>query len=166
MSPNGEELIVSFISPGAMVGELSVIDGLPRSATAVAVKDCELSFISRVAFEKATKKHPELYRCLVDVLAARLRETNETLAAASFMRSNARVARALLELAAVLGEDAGEGRTLIGHDIHQSDLAAMAGIARENVSRILSDWKRRMIVTRLSQRYCVDLAALERETEQ
>ena len=81
------------------------------------------------------------------------------------MRSHARVARALLELAAVLGEDAGEGRIVIGHDIHQSDLAAMAGIARENVSRILSDWKRRMIVTRLSQRYCVDLAALERETE-
>ena len=48
----------------------------------------------------------------------------------------------------------------------QSDLAAMAGIARENVSRILSDWKRRMIVTRLAQQYCINNpTALKRELE-
>jgi CRP-like cAMP-binding protein len=166
ISPEGEELILSFISAGDMVGELAVIDGLPRSATAVAVKDSDLSFISRTAFEEATNTQPALYRGLVEVLAARLRETNEALAAASFMNAQARVARAVLELAELLGEDAGEGRIVIAHPIRQSDLAAMAGIARENVSRILSDWKRRMIVTRLSQRYCVnDPAALKRELE-
>src|SRR5215217_4680619 len=76
-SPDGEELIISFIKPGEMVGELAVIDGLQRSATAVAVKDCELSFISRDVFKTATETRPELFRCLVDALAARLRETNE-----------------------------------------------------------------------------------------
>ena len=165
-SPEGEELIISFIKPGEMVGELAVIDGLPRSATAVAVKDCELSFISRDVFKTATETRPELFRCLVNALAARLRETNETLAAASFMNAQARVARALLELTQLLGEDAGEGRIIICHPIRQSDLAAMAGIARENVSRILSDWKRRMIVTRLAQQYCInDPTALKRELE-
>src|SRR3954453_22217746 len=68
MSPEGEELIISFISPGEMVGELAVIDGLPRSATAIAVKHCQLSFISRTAFEQSTKTHPELYECLVKAL--------------------------------------------------------------------------------------------------
>jgi len=165
-SPEGEELIISFIRPGEMVGELAVIDGLPRSATAVAVTDCELSFISRAVFEKTTETRPELFRCLVNALAARLRETNETLAAASFMNAQARVARALLELAQLLGEDAGEGRIIICHPIRQSDLAAMAGIARENVSRILSDWKRRMIVTRLAQQYCINNpTALKKELE-
>ena len=165
-SPDGEELIISFIRPGEMVGELAVIDGLTRSATAIAVKDCQLSFISRTEFEQSTKNHPELYRCLAEALAARLRETNETLAAASFMNAQARVARALLELAQLLGEDAGEGRIIICHPIRQSDLAAMAGIARENVSQILSEWKRRMIVTRLAQQYCINnLTALKRELE-
>ena len=165
-SPEGEELIISFIKPGEMVGELAVIDGLQRSATAVAVKDSELSVVSRTAFEQLTKSHPALYRCLVEVLAARLRETNETLAAASFMNAQARVARALLEFAQLLGEDAGEGRIVICHPIRQSDLAAMAGIARENVSRILSDLKRRMIVTRLAQQYCINNpTALKRELE-
>src|SRR4051794_37880331 len=156
MSPQGEELIISFISPGEMVGELAVVDGLPRSATAIAVKDCQLSFIRRTAFEQSIKSHPELYRCLVEALAARLRETNDALAAASFMNARARVARALLELAELLGEDAGEGRIVITHQIRHSVLAAMAGIARENVSRILSDWKRRMIVTQLSHQYFIN----------
>jgi CRP/FNR family transcriptional regulator, cyclic AMP receptor protein len=166
MSPDGEELIISFISPGAVVGELAVIDGLPRSATAVAVKDCELCYISRPVFEQSTKMHPELFKSIVDALVARLRETTESFAAASFLGSHARVARALLELAALLGADAGEGRIVIAHDIHQSDLAAMAGIARENVNRILSDWKRRGVVTRLLQHYYInDPAALKRESE-
>jgi Crp-like helix-turn-helix domain len=51
------------------------------------------------------------------------------------------------------GEDAGAGRVLIRHKIGQSDLAAMAGVARENVSRVLSDWKRRDLVTRSSGFY-------------
>jgi len=82
------------------------------------------------------------------------------------MSAQARVARALLELSELFGEDAGEGKIVIAHPIRQSDLAAMAGIAHENVSRILSNWKRRMIVTRLSHRYCINnLTALKRELE-
>jgi CRP/FNR family transcriptional regulator, cyclic AMP receptor protein len=75
----------------------------------------------------------------------------------------ARLARALLALTEYLGEDAGEGRILIRHKISQSDLAAMAGVARENVSRVLSDWKRRNLVTRSSGYYCLnDLTTFKR----
>ena len=56
------------------------------------------------------------------------------MAAASFLTVKARVARALLGLTEYLGEDAGAGRILIRHKITQNDLAAMAGVARENVS--------------------------------
>jgi CRP/FNR family transcriptional regulator len=52
------------------------------------------------------------------------------------------VARVLLDLAEAFGHDAGGGRILIRQKINQSDLAAMAGIARGSVSRILNDWKR------------------------
>jgi len=68
-------------------------------------------------------------------------------------------ARAFLELTEYLGEDAGGGRVLIHHKIRQSDLAAMAGVARENVSRVLSDWKRRDLVTRY---HLNDLTTLKR----
>jgi CRP/FNR family cyclic AMP-dependent transcriptional regulator len=61
-----------------------------------AVKECELSFVSREAFEECTQQHPELYRYLVDVLAVRLRETNEAVVAANFLTVKSRLARALL----------------------------------------------------------------------
>src|SRR5215471_18352915 len=155
-SPRGEERILAILGPGQIAGELSIVDRQPRSASVIAVKDCELSFISQQNFEKCTKQDPDIYRYLVNVLALRLRETDDAVAADSFLTVKARLARALLELADYLGEDAGGGRILIRHKISQSDLAAMAGVARENVSRVLSDWKRRNLVTRSSGFYCLN----------
>jgi CRP/FNR family transcriptional regulator, cyclic AMP receptor protein len=162
-SPQGEERILAILGPGEIAGELSIIDRQPRSASVIAIKDCELSFISQQNFEKYTKQDPDIYRYLVNVLAARLRETDEAVAADSFLTVKERVARALLELSEYLGEDAGAGRVLIHHKINQNDLAAMAGVARENVSRVLGDWKRRDLVTRSSGFYYLnDITTLKR----
>jgi CRP/FNR family transcriptional regulator len=163
-SPAGEELVIAFAAPGETVGELAVIDGLPRSATAVAVKDSVLKFITRRSFEECTRSRPQIYRGLALTLAARLRETDEALAAASFLNSQARLARALWQLAKLLGENLENGSILIRHPIRHRDLAAIAGIARENVSRILSGWKRRKILTQPAGHYCInDPIALEQE---
>src|SRR5207244_2444959 len=126
-STRGEERILAILGPGEIAGELSIIDRQPRSASVIAVKDCELSFISQRNFEKCTKQDPDIYRYLVNVLALRLRETDQGVAADSFLNVKARLARALLELAEYLGEDAGAGRVLIRHKISQGDLASMAG---------------------------------------
>jgi CRP/FNR family cyclic AMP-dependent transcriptional regulator len=162
-SPRGEERILAVLGPGEIAGELSLIDRQPRSASVIAIKDCELSFISQQNFEKYTKQDPDIYRYLVNVLALRLRETDEAVAANTFLTVKARLARALLELSEYLGEDAGAGRVLIHHKINQSDLAAMAGVARENVSRVVSEWKRRDLVTHSSGLYCLhDITTLKR----
>ena len=77
-----------------------------------------------------------------------------------------RVARALLSLAEAFGHDVGNGRILVRQKVTQSDLAAMAGIARENVSRVLQDWMKRKVVSRLAGYYCIeDRRALEREAD-
>ena len=166
VSRGGTERILAFLGPGAIVGELSIIDGLPRSATVVAVRAAILSFLSRAAFEDFAKKHPEIYKSLVTLIAARLRETDAALAAGSFLPLRGRVACTLLELAQEFGQDVGAGRIVIRQKIGQSDLAAMAGIARENVSRILNDWKRRKLVSRLSGYYCLEnKAQLQSEAE-
>jgi CRP/FNR family transcriptional regulator, cyclic AMP receptor protein len=166
MSRAGTERILAFLGPGAIVGEMSIIDGLPRSASVVAVRPAVLSFLSRADFEDFAKNHPEIYKSLVTLLAARLRETDTTVAAGTFLPLHGRVARTLLELAHDFGQDVGSGRIVIRQKISQSDLAAMAGIARENVSRILSDWKRRKLVSRLSGYYCIEnKAQLQEEAE-
>ena len=165
-SPRGDERILAMLGPGAIVGELAMLDGGPRSASVFAVRDCELSLISRVAFEERTIRHPEIYQYLINVLATRLRQTDEAMAATSFLTVQARLARALLELGKHVGRDDGVGRVVIRHKISQRDLAAMAGVARENVSRVMSDWKRNQVVTRSSGFYRLsDIAALKRSID-
>jgi hypothetical protein len=65
-SPQGEERILAIIGPGSIVGELAIIDGRPRSASVIAVRDCELSFITRAAFKEYTAQHADVYKYLVD----------------------------------------------------------------------------------------------------
>ena len=166
VSRSGNERILAFVGPGTIVGELSVVDSLPRSASVIAVRNAALSFLSRANFEDFAKKRPEVYRSLVMLLAARLRETDMTIAAGTFLPLHGRVACTLLELAHDFGKDVGPGRVVIYQKIGQSDLAAMAGIARESVSRILNDWKRRKVVSRHSGYYWIEnKAQLQNEAE-
>src|SRR3954471_187530 len=164
VSPSGGERILAILGPGALVGEFAMIDAQPRSASVVAARDSELSFISRKSFESVAESHPEVYRHIVNLLLRRLRDTNQVVAAMSFLSLKGRVAQALLSLAEAFGNDVGSGRILVKQKVTQSDLAAMAGIARENVSRILNEWMRQKLVSRLAGYYCLeDRAALERE---
>jgi CRP/FNR family cyclic AMP-dependent transcriptional regulator len=166
-SPQGDERILTILGPGAIVGELAIIDGLPRSATVVAIRECKLSFISRKAFVSCLRENPELYSDLVSILVSRLREADTAMAAASFLTVKARVARALLKLAEHLGREGESGQIVILHKIRQSDIAAMAGVARENVSRTLTELKRRGLIGQSSNYYFIsDKRKLLRETEE
>src|SRR5258705_9485034 len=124
-SQQGEERIISLLGPDAIVGELSMIDGGPRSASVVAIADCSLSFVSRAKFQKHTEAHPELTSYLVRTLARRLRESDDALAAATFLSVKARLARALLNLAGYIGKDNGGGRIPFRYRMNPSELGAM-----------------------------------------
>jgi CRP-like cAMP-binding protein len=166
VSAAGSERILAILGPGAIVGELAMIDGAPRSASVTAIREAKLTFVSRADFEAFCDTHPEVYRHISILLAQRLREVDGTVAAASFLSLKGRTARAVLNLADAFGKDVGQGRILIRQKLSQSDLAAIAGIARENVSRILQDWIRRSLLSRLAGYYCLeDKAALEREAK-
>jgi CRP/FNR family cyclic AMP-dependent transcriptional regulator len=163
-SAEGEQRILAILGAGAIVGELAMIDGLPRSATVRAVRDCVLTFVSRVAFADMMRRHPELYSDIAMTLAARLRQSDEDMVALSFLTVRARVARALLEFARHLGESVGSGRIRIQYNVTHSQLAAMAGVARESVSRTLSGWSRQKILEGSSRAgYVVAEAGLKGE---
>jgi len=165
-SQTGAERILAILGPGAIVGDLSIIDSLPRSASVTALRPSKLHFVSRSTFSTFAAQEPAIYKYLVKMLAARLRDTDQIVAAESFLPLKGRVARALLELADAFGNDVGGGRIVIRQKVSQRDLALMAGIARENVSRILNDWMRKKIITRLSGYYCIEnRPKFEREVE-
>jgi CRP/FNR family cyclic AMP-dependent transcriptional regulator len=165
-SPAGAERILAILGPGSIVGDMAMIDGRPRSASVSALRDCKLSFVSRAVFEESVAKQPEIYKYLLALLAERLRKADQLVAAASFLPLKGRVARVLLDLAKAFGHEVVGGRIVIQQKISQSDIADLAGIARENVSRILNEWMRLKLVTRLSGYYCLESAAkLEKEID-
>ena len=165
-SPTGAERILAILGPRSIVGDMAMIDGRPRSASVSALRDCKLSFVSRAAFETLVAKQPEIYKYLFVLIAERLRKADQLVAAASFLPLKGRVARALLDLAKAFGHEVDGGRIVIQQKISQSDIADLAGIARENVSRILNEWMRLKLVTRLSGYYCLESAAkLEKEID-
>ena len=148
-----------------MVGDLSMIDGKPRSATVVALTPSNLTFFNRKTFKKFTERHPELYRDLVNMLADRLRDCNEAIAAWAFLPMRNRVARAVLELVECVGEAAPGGKAFLPRSIKQSDVASLAGVARENTNRILNEWKQSGLVIKRGDHYEVDRIKLIREAE-
>jgi CRP/FNR family cyclic AMP-dependent transcriptional regulator len=163
--PSRRERILAILGPGGFAGELSMMDGAPRSASVDALRASKLYFITRAAFDEFGRANPDLYRHTANLLARRLRDNSVNLAMSSpAVKGGA--ARALLSLADAFGKDVGAGRVLIRYKVSQGDLAAMAGIARENLSRILQDWTRNSIVSRLAGYYCIEnRAALAREAD-
>ena len=100
------------------------------------------------------------------LLAARLRQADEIIASLAFLPVKARVAQALFALAENVGEEMDSGGVLIPRIITQGDIAAMAGVARENTSRILSEWERKKLVTKSSGAYRIhDKAKLRGEID-
>ena len=166
-SPQGAERILAILGPGSIVGELAMIDGLPRSATVQALRDSKLTFVARSNFLESLSDYPEMYAHLVTILVERLRQADDEVAAMSFLSLKARVARALLLFARYLGEPtATPGQLVIRHKIRQDDLAALAGVARENASRILSEWRERKIIDQSSASvYVIHKERLEREAK-
>ena len=164
-SDQGAERILAILGPGSIVGELAMIDGLPRSASVQALRDSRLTFVSRSNFYECLRDSPELYALLIDTLVARLRHADEEAAAASFLSLKARVARALLQFAKHLGEPTGTpDQLIIRHKLRQEDLAALADVARENASRILSEWRKRKLIVRQSPSvYVIRISRVERE---
>lgn len=166
VSHSGNDRILAILGARTIVGELSMFDGAPRSASVTAIRASNLAFVSCATFDTTLDAHPEIYRELVVILAHRLRDIDDAMTATSFLSLKGRAARALLALADAFGQDVGDGRIVIRQRITQSDIAAMAGIVRENFSRVLCDWVDRSLVSRAAGYYCLEKkSVLERESE-
>lgn len=156
LSSEGHERMLTVFGKNDIVGEMALFDGRPRSATVVAIEDSKLAYVSHEAFFRFADAHPEVYRHALRIMAGRLRGTTEDALAQSASSVAARVAKALLQLSARLGQPAENGRQHIAQRVTQSDIAAMAGVARENASRVLNRWLREKVISRSGSHYVID----------
>lgn len=163
LSVEGDEQLLAVMGPGDLVGELALLDGRPRSATVTALKAAQLAFIDKAAFERFADQNPAVYRHMLSIVGKRLRQANDVLAARSFLPLPGRVAQTLLQLSETFGKPLDGGRLLIHYKLSQADIANMAGAARENVSRVLNEWKRMGTISRISGYYCLEQPDLLRQ---
>jgi CRP-like cAMP-binding protein len=135
-SSSGEELILVILSTGDLLGELSLFDGKPRSATVQAVEETETLCLHREDLMALMRNRFGIVEKILEVLARRVRDTDRQLAESRFLDIATRVAKKLLDLGDAFGVPAGGG-TRIGVKVTQKDLASMIGATRESVNKQL-----------------------------
>lgn len=142
---DGRVITLATLGPGAIFGELAMLDGERRSASVEAVEDTELLALPATDVRALIREHPELAEKLVVALTRRLREANERISRQSFQTVPSRVAGVLSKLLAeeTVTPLVKDGVTV---RLRQSDLAQMAGTSRESVSRFLATLERAGVV--------------------
>jgi CRP-like cAMP-binding protein len=156
VSLDGQERLLAVLGEGALIGELALLDNEARSATVTALRQSRLLHLTKSAFFRLGDANPVIYRLALRLLAQRLRGANDSVVAQGSVTVQGRVARAFAALAEGLGEVQADGRILLAQRVTQSDIAGMAGVARENASRAINDLLRGGILGRVKGFYSID----------
>lgn len=133
---SGDEIILSVLEKGNFFGEMSLLDGKPRSANVVTLVDTTLRAINRHDFENIMVVHPKIAIKLLRELTLRLRKADERIGTLAHLNVTGRIAGFLLQLADERGESSKEGIVIKARPRLQ-DIANTIGTKRETVSRIL-----------------------------
>jgi CRP/FNR family transcriptional regulator, cyclic AMP receptor protein len=137
---NGREVVLDLAGPGSVFGELAVLNGWPRAAAATALADCVLLSIDGGAFTRALGRAPAAMLELIRLLSRRLRKTTEQMTDVIDMPAPVRIAKALLQLAALHSRPV-EGGLQIELALSQRELGGMTGSIREIINRHLGNWR-------------------------
>ena len=135
VASNGREIILDYLEPGAVIGEIALLDGGERTASVTALGEGKYLKLGAKAFRDVLEKHPSVAWRLLGVMARRLRNANNTIESDRAYASGPRLARTLQRLM----QKGAEGAAL-RLDLSQSELGAFAGISRENINRQLGAW--------------------------
>jgi CRP-like cAMP-binding protein len=144
-SPDGRESLVALMEPGDLFGEMALFDQAERSASARALERSDVLRIGFGAVRSELEARPEVLWDVVELLAGRLRATDDALADAMLLDVTGRTAKRLLELAGSSDE--------FNLPITQEELAGLVGASRERVNKALAAFVRLGWVEQSDRRY-------------
>lgn len=139
--PDGREAVLALLEEGDFFGEMSLLDGDPRSATVRASSDIRLVLLRRQSFLELLQKYPEITIALLTAISSRLRQANRKISALALSPVHARVSGAILQLAEFQGFRV-KGQVVIHDRPTQQEIAEMASTTRETVSRVLGQMQK------------------------
>ncbi len=135
---DGREMSLNIMEPGDTFGEIALLDGGTRTATATATEPSELVSIRRDHFVGLLEREPRVALELLRLCGERLRWTSGLVEDAAFLDAPARLAKRLLSIGELHGQRAAAGLTV---KISQEDLATFLGVSRQLVNQQLQGWK-------------------------
>lgn len=154
VSDDGREVILAIMGPGDFFGEMSIFDGENRSANVIALEDSEVFVLKRGDFLDLLEHYPQIAIILLQVMATRLRRSDQQIEGLSLSDAENRVAMSILRLAEDLGVIK-MGKVVIENMPYQQDIANMAGTSRETVSRMLTLLQRKGFIQKQGRRLTI-----------
>jgi len=139
-SEDGDEAILTRLHQGDVFGELALLDGAPRSATATALGPVETVVLPRDRFRELIADEPAVRDALLASLAAELRRLTLHVEELHFLDIAGRLAACLVRLASDGGTVVGAGEIRLRTSLTQGDLAAMVGSTRQSVNKLLGQF--------------------------
>ena len=135
---SGDEAILATLRPGDFFGELALLDGAPRSATAVAIEATETYILARDRFRELITTEPVMREALLATLAAEVRRLTHHVEELHFLDITGRLASRLARISAEAGSTRlPDGSIRLAGPLTQGDLAAMIGCTRQSVNKLL-----------------------------
>ncbi len=135
----GREVILASLAPGDYIGEMSLIDNEPHSASVRAEVQTDVLMLGRVEFARCLPENTSMAYAVMKGLVQRLRHADRKIESLALMDVYGRVARALIEASTTDTE----GLVIIRDKVSRQDLAKMVGASREMVSRVMKDLEER-----------------------
>ncbi|MBW3637723.1 MAG: Crp/Fnr family transcriptional regulator [Armatimonadetes bacterium] len=146
------DTVIGLRGPGEIIGEMSVLDGVGRSAMVIAQEPSLLFWVSRADFWNVLWEMPPIPYNLACLLAQRVRQLTSQVQAMATLDVQGRLARQLVTLADEHGRPCDgphpSGAVIIPFQLKQAELAGMVGATREQVNRLLATWIRHGLVSR------------------
>ncbi len=144
-SSTGREVVLDYLGPGAMIGEIALFDGKPRTADVVAIDAVEAIVLQRRFVLPFLEKNPSAALRIIEMLCDKLRRTNALVSDGAAVPMGQKLARGVLRLLEEHGvrED---GALSLGFRLSQGDLGNYVNLSRENVNRQLGEWEQAGLV--------------------
>ena len=128
----GKEVILAVLGSGECVGEMSLIDDAPRSASVITMESCEFMAINKETFLATLEENPQIELKIMKGLVKRLREADRKIETLALLDVYGRVARVLLDFSEEI-----DGERVVKGKLPRQEIAKMIGASREMVSRVM-----------------------------
>jgi CRP/FNR family transcriptional regulator, cyclic AMP receptor protein len=140
LTPSGREVVFDVVGPNDVFGEIAVLTDRPRAATATALAPCGVLTIDGGAFTEALTRSPQAMFWMIRLLGQRVSRATEQMTDGLDLPAPSRLAKALLQLAALRSRPVKEGLQ-INLALSQRELGGMTGLIRESINKHLGAWR-------------------------